>query len=83
MALFYVRPRCDAGYGSGDGGSFDNAFNGFEAIDWTRLQALKPSWLTICGAGDSRHDLVTVQVEWMDASAEKSPLSRRESSQPV
>lgn len=35
----YCRPRIESGYGSGDGCSFDNAFNGIDDIDWDYVDA--------------------------------------------
>ena len=44
---YFVRP-VGTTYGSGDGLSYDNAFSGFAAIDWTKVSAGKR--LFVCGS---------------------------------
>ena len=48
MSVFYVRPQREGGYGSGDGTSYENAWNGFDAIDWTVVTAERAT-LVVCG----------------------------------
>jgi len=89
MRTFYVRPQCDTGYGSGDGRSYENAWNGLVAVDWNAMSA-EPAQLWVCGDPQGQPGFVTVFVERSyieaasaaDATAAR-PDSRRESPQPV
>lgn len=50
MAIFYVRPNRSAAYGSGDGSSYADAWNGIESVRWDRLNHDgASSTLWICG----------------------------------
>ncbi len=50
MAIFYVRPDRSGGYGSGDGSSYADAWNGLGSVSWDRLNADGvSSTLWICG----------------------------------
>jgi hypothetical protein len=90
MRTFYVRPQCDAGYGSGDGRSYENAWNGLQAVDWSAMSA-EQAQLWICGDPQGQPGFMTVFVEWSyiatqaatAAPAAPSPDPRRESPQPV
>ena len=92
MRTFYVRPQCDAGYGSGDGKSYENAWNGLAAVDWNAMSAGEPAQLWVCGDPAGQPGFMTVFVEWSyianaaqpeRSAATTSPHSRRESPQPV
>jgi len=63
IRTFYVRPECVAGYGRGDGSSYQNAWNGFESVDWQAL-AGQPATLWVCGAPGGPGGFVTLHVEW-------------------
>jgi hypothetical protein len=63
MRIFYVRPACDAGYGKGDGTSYENAWNGFKSVDWQAL-AGAPATLWVCGDPGGPGGFVTLHVEW-------------------
>jgi hypothetical protein len=55
VAIFYVRPNQSGTYGSGDGTSYANAWNGLESVDWNRLNtAGASSTLWICGTHKRR-----------------------------
>ena len=64
MRRFYVRPQCDAGYGRGDGTSYENAWNGLGAVDWAVLNKGEPSQLWVCGDPQGQPGFMTVFVEW-------------------
>jgi hypothetical protein len=50
VAIFYVRPNQSSNYGSGDGSSYANAWNGFESINWDKLNVSGvSSTLWVCG----------------------------------
>jgi len=89
MRTFYVRPQCEAGYGNGDGTSYDNAWNGLAAVDWSAVSAGEPAQLWVCGDPQGQPGFMTVYVEWSyiareaAAAAAASPDPRRESPQPV
>jgi len=88
MRKFYVRPQCDAGYGSGDGASYENAWNGLAAVDWSAMSVGEPAQLWVCGDPQGQPGFMTVFVEWSyiataAAAPATSPDSRRESPQPV
>jgi hypothetical protein len=84
MRTFYVRPQCDAGYGAGDGTSYENAWNGLPAVDWAALSAAEPATLWVCGDPQGQPGFMTVFVEWSYiANAAPRPDPRRESPQPV
>jgi hypothetical protein len=90
MKKFYVRPQCDTGYGSGDGSSYENAWNGLAAVDWKRVSVDEPAQLWVCGDPQGQPGFMTVFVErsYIEAAsaadaAATSPDPRRESPQPV
>ena len=63
MRKYYVRPQCDAGYGAGDGTSYENAWNGFKSVKWEAL-AGQPATLWVCGEAGGPGGFVTLHVEW-------------------
>jgi hypothetical protein len=83
MRTYYVRPRCDGGYGAGDGTSYENAWNGIEAVDWRAVAAGEPAQLWVCGDPRGPGGFMTVFVEMSYLESTPRPLSRRESPQPV
>jgi hypothetical protein len=86
MKTYYVRPRSDAGYGNGDGSSYEHAWNGVEAVDWRALQSGEPAQLWLCGDPQGPGGFLTVFVEKSYLESPESatgPFSRRESPQPV
>jgi hypothetical protein len=92
MRKFYVRPQCDDGYGAGDGTSYENAWNGLAAVDWSAMSAGEPAQLWVCGDPQGQPGFMTVFVEWSyiatagsaaAVAATASPDPRRESPQPV
>jgi hypothetical protein len=76
MTAYYVRPACDTGYGTGDGTSYEHAWNGFAAVDWSRLSdAAAPATLWVCGGAGGPKGFLTVNVEWSYLSdAMEDPL---------
>jgi hypothetical protein len=85
MRTFYVRPASDKGYGKGDGTSYENAWNGFKAVNWDAL-AGEPATLWVCGGPDSMTagpaGFVTLHVEWSylkGDDVQARPNTRRES----
>jgi hypothetical protein len=58
-----VRPDCASGYGTGDGSSYENAWNGFRSVDWSAL-AGQPATLWVCGEPGGPGGFVTLHVEW-------------------
>ena len=82
MRTFYVRPQCDAGYGKGDGSSYDNAWNGFQSVNWEALRGA-PATLWVCGGPEGPGGFVTLHVEWSYLKnandGEARPHPRRES----
>ena len=87
MRTFYVRPDSPAGYGRGDGTSYDNAWNGFKSVDWNALRG-EPSTLWVCGesTANAPTGFVTLHIEWSylnDTNDEARPHPRRESPLPV
>jgi len=82
MRTFYVRPERDEGYGAGDGTTYENAWNGFRAVDWSAL-AGTPATLWVCGEPGGPGGFVTLHVEWSylnknDVEVEARPNTRRE-----
>jgi hypothetical protein len=63
MRTFYVRPDCDAGYGNGDGTSYENAWNGLKCVNWEALSG-DPATLWVCGSPEGPAGFVTMFVEW-------------------
>ena len=63
IRTFYVRPQSAAGYGKGDGTSYENAWNGFSCVDWEAL-AGEPATLWVCGDPAGPGGFVTLHVEW-------------------
>jgi hypothetical protein len=62
MRVFYVRPQRAGGYGRGDGTSYENAWNGFDAIDWRPITAAQGATLWVCGL-KRRHGRGELQIE--------------------
>jgi len=92
MRKFYVRPQCDGGYGAGDGTSYESAWNGLAAVDWSAMSSGEPTQLWVCGDPQGQPGFITVFVERSyietaeaagNAAAATSPDSRREAPQPV
>jgi hypothetical protein len=93
VPIFYVRPACEAGYGCGDGRSYENAWNGFENVDWSMLARGDPAaTLWVCGAADGPQGFLALNIEWSYLNlepridlqiAQACTDTRRESSQPV
>jgi parallel beta helix pectate lyase-like protein len=55
VAIFYVRPNQSGNYGSGDGSSYANAWNGLESVKWDRLNVSgTSSTLWVCGTHKRR-----------------------------
>ena len=63
IRTFYVRPESAAGYGKGDGSSYENAWNGFKSVDWNAL-AGAPATLWVCGEAGGPGGFVTLHIEW-------------------
>jgi hypothetical protein len=92
MRTFYVRPESAAGYGNGDGSSYEHAWNGFKSVNWEAL-AGQPATLWVCGEPGGPGGFVTLHVEWsylqspqenLPASESKTRINtRRESPVPV
>ena len=59
MRTFYVRPESDAGYGAGDGTSYENAWNGLASVDWDALAACACARILVCG-----ERVVALEVHW-------------------
>jgi len=86
MKIFYVRPRRAGGYGSGDGRSFEDAWNGFQAIEWAAVAAAEPATVWVCGNASAPGSFTTVHVEASylqqsgacDLEPQASPDPRRE-----
>jgi hypothetical protein len=74
IRTFYVRPECAAGYGKGDGSSYEHAWNGFKSVNWTAL-AGQPATLWVCGEPGGPGGFVTLHVEWsyLHSSIESRP----------
>ena len=82
---YYVRPERDGGYGAGDGSSYEDAWNGPEAIDWRAIRAGEAT-LWVCGdpAGPGGFFTVFVERSYLEAAEPAArPFPRRESPQPV
>ena len=84
MRKFYVRPQRDAGYGRGDGTSYEDAWNGLGAVDWSAMSEGEPVQLWVCGDPGGVPGFMTIFVErsYLAAAATGSD-PRRESPQPV
>jgi hypothetical protein len=63
IRTFYVRPQAAEGYGKGDGSSYENAWNGFQSVNWQAL-AGQPATLWVCGEPGGPGGFVTLHVEW-------------------
>ena len=63
MRIFYVRPESAAGYGKGDGTSFEDAWNGFRSVDWNAVATGDPATLWVCGNPEGPGGFLTVHVE--------------------
>ena len=80
LRVFYVRPARATGYGAGDGGSYDDAWNGFEAVDWSALSRSAPAaLLKVCVP----QGFVPILVNWSFDLAQESPVPSREPAQSV
>lgn len=75
IRTFYVRPQTAEGYGKGDGSSYENAWNGFQSVNWQTL-AGQPATLWVCGDPGGPGGFVTLHVEW--SYLKSSELSRPE-----
>jgi len=65
MATFYVRPKTEGGYGTSDGRSYVNAWNGMESVDWNAIAASNPATLWVCGARvRPTTGVLSVFIEW-------------------
>jgi hypothetical protein len=91
MNIFYVRPERAGGYGKGDGASYEDAWNGFAAVDWQAMSAAEAATLWVCGPPGGTEGFLTVQLEWgylkhsKEAGFEPATRShpRRELTEPV
>jgi Right handed beta helix region len=55
VAIFYVRPNQSGNYGSGDGSSYANAWNGLESVQWSKVNVSgTSSTLWVCGTHKRR-----------------------------
>jgi len=81
--VFYVRPRSAAGYGRGDGTSYDHAWNGMDAVDWDALSRAEPVTLRVCGGREEQSAFVTVLVEKSYLETSSRPHLSRELTEPV
>ena len=63
MRMFYVRPAREGGYGTGDGSSYDNAWNGFKEVKWEEVRSQEPATVWVCGNDERPSEFMTVQVE--------------------
>jgi hypothetical protein len=80
---FYVRPRSSAGYGAGDGSSYENAWNGMDAVDWAAMKRAEPATLWVCGNPEGEQGFLTIFVEKSYLEAAPHPLPRRELTESV
>lgn len=64
MKKFYVRPQREEAYGTGDGTSYENAWNGLAAVDWSAMPSGEPTQLWVCGDPTGQPGFMTVFVEW-------------------
>ena len=80
---FYVRPKSDAGYGSGDGTSYENAWNGMDAVDWNVMSRSEPATLWVCGSPEGQSGFLTVFVEKSYLEAAPRPHISRELTESV
>ena len=71
MRTFYVRPERAAGYGTGDGMSYENAWNGLASADWDALAALAPAMVLVCGDPAGRDRVIALRVDWSARAALK------------
>jgi hypothetical protein len=69
MRVFYVRPPREGGYGSGEGTSYDNAWNGFDAIDWSAMAGSESAMLRVCDSANANGRSLTVRLEWPSSDA--------------
>lgn len=91
MKIFYVRPAKDGGYGRGDGSSYDNAWNGWHAVEWDAVKRAEPATVWVCGDAAQPSAFMTVHVELSYLEQGDNDLGpgqarthpRRESPQPV
>jgi len=77
MKTFYVRPQCDAGYGAGDGSTYENAWNGMQAVDWSALSSAEPATLWVCGDPQGQPGFMTVFVELSYFSGSRASAPER------
>lgn len=83
MRIFYVRPKCETGYGGGDGNSYENAWNGMEEVDWDALSRAEPATLWVCGDPQGQAGFMTVFVEKSYLAAAPRPVLSRELTESV
>ena len=81
IRTFYVRPETTAGYGKGDGTSYENAWNGFQSVEWDKL-AGQPATLWVCGDPGGPGGFVTLHVEWSYLKSQPENLVAPESVAP-
>jgi len=81
--VFYVRPAIHGGYGRGDGSSYDDAWNGMDAVDWDAMSRAEPAILWVCGEREEQSGFVTVFVEKSYLETAPRPHPRRELTEPV
>lgn len=83
MRTFYVRPAREAGYGAGDGTSYDDAWNGLGAVDWNAMAEGEPATLWVCGEPQGPAEFMTVFVERSFLAATPHIDTRREPAESV
>jgi hypothetical protein len=80
---FYVRPPREGGYGSGDGTSYGDAWNGLNAVDWDAMAEGEPATLWMCGDPGGAGGFMIVYVERSFLAATSRIDTRRESAESV
>ena len=66
MRRFYVRPERETRYGAGDGTSYEDAWNGPNAVDWQALAQAAPAMVLVCG-----ERLIVLEVHWSERATLK------------
>ena len=80
MRVFYVRPARAGGYGASDGSSYGDAWNGFDAVDWSALaRAGSAALVKVCVPSG----FVPILVNWSFDLAQENPVPRREPAESV
>ena len=69
MYIFYVRPERESRYGTGDGTSYENAWNGLAAVDWEVLAQFAPATVLICGEATGRDRVIPLRVDWISRAS--------------